>query len=229
MEYFTSFIKFLNGESPSEKAKMSPVLPTHRNAGRTVIRTSTSSDEGEQEMAEVIIDCSADAEPMGEEEEEEEEAAAARWNTEEEFVAFVKQKIGKPNGCRVERQDLYFEMIATTEEEEEESFTKVWWLPVDHPYVAMILYTNSDSECDKKYNSYDSYRKVVLFEAQVIEVAIDTVWNLIQKNGSATGAHSGSTGVPSSAGGANSGPVDVYAAAVKNGGGSSGSNDKHFE
>lgn len=179
MEYFTSFIKFLNGESSSsEKAKMSPILPTHRNAGRAVIRhTSTSSDE-EEEMTHVIVDV----EPQ----EEEEEVMVARWNTEEDFVAFVKQKIGKPNGCRVERRDLYFEMIATIEEEAEDN-VKVWWLPVDHPYVAMILYTNSDSECDKKYNSYDSYRKVVLFEAQVIEVAIDTVWNLIQKTGGATG------------------------------------------
>lgn len=188
MELLSSFLNYLSGASDN--------VGRHR----AVIRVSPArfSGEGEEEeqngdhRIEVIrLDDSTDEAGAngfyqgfrtgeagaGAEEEEEEEEETADWNTEEEFVTYIKQKIGKPNATP-QRSDLYFEMFFTIEE----GYIKVWWLPIDHPYVKMILHTNRDTESATKYECFDSFRGAVLYEASVIEVAINTVWELIQKN-----------------------------------------------
>jgi hypothetical protein len=91
MELLVSIIKYLSPEEDARSSRnRSPVLPMH--------------------LSDVIVD-------LEEESEEEEEEEVYDWNTEEEFIEFIKNKTGKQEP---EKKDLYFEMVCTRENDSED-------------------------------------------------------------------------------------------------------------
>lgn len=169
MNFLASIIKFLSAEEDTRLKNKSPILPVYslEVAADVVVNLNGGENEDGENYEEY----------EEEEEDEEQEEEIYDWNTEDEFIEFIKNKTGKKEP---EKKDLYFEMISTKENE-----TLIWWLPAKHPYVKMILRTNRD-EGHAKYKSYDSYRQLVAFEDTIIEIAVTTIMDLLlhKKNGS---------------------------------------------